>query len=325
MAEKQALNATFFAFRKREKSGVLLGASLAYLVFTVAIVSAFGFLNAQGFVDYINWITNLGATMGTVKPGAAPSPDMMMPPQSVMALAPAYLLFLLVAYVLLASYEAACLRWMIRGETGGVFGLSLGADTWRVYFGYWVWFFLLIAFYIACAILAGGAIFSLVSMTRGDLSNAGPATALVPFAMVLLLLIGLIYFGVRFAPAAATSIARRRFAFFDAWTVSKDRFWALLGAFVLLFLMWVVFYIIVAIGAGFAAASLVGSQLGQVSEPQSAQEALRAFANPQWLGMIAGFVGVMLIATMMLYVGMFGINARAAVAALEEGKIAKPA
>ncbi len=321
MAEKQALNATFFAFRKREKSGVLLGATIAYLVLAVLIGGAFFVLNAQGFADYINWVTNMGASMEGAKPGAPVSLDYMMPPQSVMALAPAYLLFLLVAYVLLASYEAACLRWMIRGETGGVFGLSLGADTWRVYFGYWVWFFLLIAFYIVCAILAGGTIFSLVSMTRGDLSDAGPATALVPFGVVLLLLIGLIYFGVRFAPAAATSIARRKFAFFDAWSVSKGRFWALLGAFVLLFLMWVVFYVIVAIGAGFAAATLVGSQLGQVSEPQSAQEAFRAFANPQWVGIIAGFVGVMLIATMMLYVAMFGINARAAVAALEEGKI----
>src|SRR5262249_20247253 len=29
-------------------------------------------------------------------------------------------------YVALAAYEAGCHRWMIRGETGGVWGLALG-------------------------------------------------------------------------------------------------------------------------------------------------------------------------------------------------------
>jgi hypothetical protein len=252
------------------------------------------------------------------KPGAAPSMEGMMPPASVMAILPSYFLFILIYYVLLAAYEAACLRWMIRGETGGLFGLSLGADTWRVYFGYWIWFFLLIAFYIVIAVVAGGVMMSAMTMAQGnmDMSSLG----IVPVLLFCLLFVALIYFGVRFAPAAATSIARRRFAFFDAWTVSKGRFWALFGAFLLLLVMFFVFYMIVAMGLGFAMASMASGQLGQ-AQPQTPEEAFRAFANPQLGALLGGFVLIMVAATMTLYVAMFGVNARAALVALEEGKI----
>lgn len=321
MAEKQALNATFFAFRKRERGGVLMGASIAYLIVAIVVGCAFFLLNAQGFTDYLNWVTQMGGGMAGGKPGDQPSMDAMMPPASVMAILPSYFLFILIYYVLLASYEAACLRWMIRGETGGLFGLSLGADTWRVYFGYWVWFFLLIAFYIVFAIVAGGAMMSMMTMAQGNMDMSSAAG--IPVLLGLLLFVGLIYFGVRFAPASATSIARRRFAFFDAWTVSKGRFWALLGAFLLLFVMFFVFYIIVAMVLGFAMASMAPDLAGQ-TQPQTPEEAFRAFANPQWAALLGGFVLVMVVASMTLYVAMFGVNARAALVALEEGKIKAP-
>lgn len=322
MSDKQALNATFFAFRKRERGGVLIGASIAFVTLALVLGGAFFLLNAQAFMDYINWASSLGANAaGGGKPGAEPSMDAMMPPSSVMALGGAYFLFLLLYYVLIASYEAACLRWMIHGETGGVFGLSLGADTWRVYFTYWIWFFLLIAFYVVMLLLAGGAIMSMAAVSQGGFDPATVGVA--PLLIFLILICALVYFAVRFAPAAATSVARRKFSFFDAWTVSKGRFWALLGAFVLLFVMFMVFYLIVGGGFGFAMASMAMSQLGG-AQPQTPEEVFRAFANPQWMATVAVFALLMLVASMTLYVAMFGVNARAALAALEEGKI-KPA
>ncbi|MBY0565029.1 MAG: hypothetical protein K2P58_12685 [Hyphomonadaceae bacterium] len=321
MADKQALNATFFAFRKRERGGVLTTLTLAYLVAAIAIGAVFFLLNAQGILDYVHWIATLGANAEAAKPAEPSAMGAFMPPPSVMALGPAYLLFLLVFYVLFAAYEAGCLRWMIRGETGGLFGLSLGADTWRVYFTYWVWFFLLILFYIVIAILIGGTVASLVATTGGDIANAGAGAGIIPLLIVLLICFGLIYFGVRFAPAAATSVARKKFAFFDAWTVSKGRFWALFGAFLLLFLMFFVLYIIVSAGLGMAIAGIMMSQVGQGGEPQSPEDVFRLFANPQVAITIGVIMLVMTVASMMLYVAMFGINARAAALALEEGKI----
>lgn len=316
MADIQALNATFFAFKRRDRGGVLTMLTITYWVLAIVVFGVFAILNLQGITDYANWYGGLiQSGMQTSDPAAMQN---VMPPASVMALGPAYLLLILVTYVLFASYEAGCLRWMVRGETEGLFGLSLGADTWRVYFGYWVWFFLFIALYLVFILLAAGIGVAFAMSSGGAMESAAPATVIAMFVGMLVFFGALIFFGVRFAPAAATSIARKRFAFFDAWTVSKGRFWPLFGSFFLLFLMFIVLYMIV--GGGLVFGMMSTAQIGSV-EPQSAQDAFQAFANPQSLAMLGGFVVVMVIASMMLYLAMFGVNARAAALALEEGKI----
>jgi hypothetical protein len=322
MADKQPLNATFFAFRKRERRGVLLSASIAFAVIGAVAVGVFAYLNWQAVVDYINWVTTLGKNAEAVDPND-PSAVFasMMPPASVMSLGPAYFLFLIVYYVLLASYEAACLRWMIRGETKGFFGLALDADTLRVYFTYWLWFFMLIAFYVVIAIVVFGLIAGMAIGAQGNPDAAGPMMVLLPVLMAFAVLAGLVYFGVRFAPAAATSIAKRRFAFFDAWTVTKGRFWALFGSFLLLFLMYMVGAIILSVIMGVAMGMGVVGQIQSAPEPQTPQEAWALFASPAiWIPMAICY-GLMIIGAFVFYVALFGVNARAAQAALEEGKI----
>lgn len=319
MSDKQALNATFFAFRKREKAA-LLPTTLAFAVIVLAMGAVFTALNWQAFVDYMNWVASISASnANSAAAGVPPSMDAMMPPQSVMSIMPAYFLFLLGYYILLAAYEAACLRWMIHGETGGLFGLSLGADTWRVYFSYWIWFLLLIAFYIVCAIVAGGAMASVFMGMQGG-GEPSPAAVIIPLVLGLLVVLALIYFSVRLAPAAATSVARRKFAFFDAWKVSKGRFWGLLGAFVLLFLMFMVFVIAVEVAFGVMVGMTAMNSVGQ-TEPQSAEEAFRAFATPQYMAGIVALIVAITIASFLFYIALFGVNARAASLALEEGKI----
>lgn len=313
----EPLNATFFAFRKREKS-VLLPATIIYAVLSLLVGAAFVALNWDAFVDYLNWAASFSERAGQGGDQAAMM-QAMMPPQSVMGLGGVYFLFLLVYYVLMAAYEAACLRWMIRGETEGLFGLSLGADTWRVYFTYWLWFCLLIAFYIICAMIVGGFAIGMMGAFQGGEPNLG-AMILAPLGIGLLVVGLLVYFGVRFAPAAATSIARRRFAFFDAWSVTRGRFWALLGAFVMLFMMFFVLIIVLEVALGAAVAMTAINSVGS-TEPKTAEEAFRAFANPQWAALVGGFVIAIIIASFTFYIALFGVNARAARAALDEGKI----
>ncbi|MCC6788357.1 MAG: hypothetical protein IT547_11010, partial [Hyphomonadaceae bacterium] len=305
MSDKQALNATFFAFRKREKAA-LLPTTLAFAVIVLAMGAVFTALNWQAFVDYMNWVASISASnANSAAAGVPPSMDAMMPPQSVMSIMPAYFLFLLGYYILLAAYEAACLRWMIHGETGGLFGLSLGADTWRVYFSYWIWFLLLIAFYIVCAIVAGGAMASVFMGMQGG-GEPSPAAVIIPLVLGLLVVLALIYFSVRLAPAAATSVARRKFAFFDAWKVSKGRFWGLLGAFVLLFLMFMVFVIAVEVAFGVMVGMTAMNSVGQ-AEPQSAEEAFRAFATPQYMAGIVALIVAITIASFLFYIALFGV------------------
>lgn len=317
MAEKQALNATFFAFKRRERGGVLTLMTIAYLALAALIGGAFLLINAQGILAYLTWIAETEDQLRAAVSDPA-GLSALTPPASVMALGPMYLLFLLAFYVLLAAYEAGCLRWMIRGERGGLFGLSLGADTWRVYFGYWVWFFLSIGAYLGFVIV----VFAVAAVGGAAAGESGvAATIIAAIVLGVAYLLGWLYFAVRFAPAAATSVAKKRFAFFDAWTVTRGRFWALFGAFVLLFLIFMGFYI--AATVAFTATSTVAAlnALGYEGSPESAEDAFRAFADPQFAIAIVIFVAVMTIASMLLYLAMYGVNARAAVAALEEGKI----
>lgn len=318
MADKQALNATFFAFRKREPGGVLLKATIAYAVIALVLAAAFTALNWQGFIDYMNWAVTLSERVESADPN---NPLVaMMPPASVMAIYPMYFLFLVLFYILFAAYEAACLRWMIHGETSGFFGLSLGADTWRVYFTYWLWFFLLIAVYIVCAIIGFSVIAAVAVGAQGG-GEPGAAMAIVPTVLIFALLIGIAVLAVRFAPAAATSVARRRFAFFDAWKVTKGRFWALLGAFVLLFLMFIVGAIVISTAASaFMVGGMMGAMQGQ-PEPQTPQEAFAMFASPGVWIPLALMYALLIVGSFVFYLAMFGVNARAARAALEEGKI----
>ncbi len=319
MADKQALNATFFAFRKREKGGVLTTATIAYVVLLVGTLALFTWLNLQAITDYVGWIATMGASAGQIDPNDPNAMSQMMPPASVMALGPSYFLLLLVLYILFAAYEAACLRWMIRGETGGVFGLSLGADTWRIYFGYWIWFFIFVAAYLVIVMLMVGLMGGVVVAAQGNPDAAGPG-ALIGVVLTVVAGLAWLWFSIRLSPAAATSVARRRFAFFDAWKVSKGRFWALFGAFLLLFIMYIVLCVGVGVAAGAFMGTVVASQMTQ-ADPKTAEEAMRAFANPTVLIGLGLMYGVMIVAAFVLYVAMFGVNARAAALALEEGKI----
>jgi hypothetical protein len=232
-------------------------------------------------------------------------------------------------YILCAAYEAACLKWMIHGETGGFMGLSLGVDTWRVWGVYWIWLLLNLAFSFVMSFVMLAMMGVLAVSSGGD-----PLATATVLPVYYLLHYGLMaYFAVRLAPAAATTIARRRFSFFDAWVVTRGRFWALFGSF---FLLWVIYIIAGVVLGAVWFVSVLGTTAPDLStigtDPARAnqmvveiiQAYLRSLTQPQsWIVLGAlQFVGM--IAAVVFYVAMFGVNARAAQAALEEGKI-KPA
>jgi hypothetical protein len=314
----EPLNATFFAFKKREKGGVLIGATAAFVAIAAALIGAFFYLNAASFGQVFTWYGDMvqaGLGGDTGKIGNA------TPPTAMLSLIPSYLLLLFAIFILYAAWEAACLRWMIRGESGGGFlGLTLGSDTWRVWATYWVFLGLFIAFEIALLIVIGIAAFS-VRAAGGD--GGGGAVGL--FVIPLILAVAVIYLVVRLSPAAAASIARQRFSFFSAWAISRGRFWALFGAYVLLALMGVIATFLLEI-AGFAAmmgaAGPAMSDMAGATDPQLAvQTMMTAMTQPSTL--IAGCIVLLafLVMQAVFRVAFFGVTARAAQAALEEGKI----
>src|SRR5262245_22585244 len=109
----------FDAFRDRGRRGVLIGASVAFWFCVFALLAALVFVGAGPISDYLDWAKSILAK----GPGAA----LTTPALSVFWLIPLALAYVFVWCILFASYEAACLRWLVRGEVGGLFGLTLGA------------------------------------------------------------------------------------------------------------------------------------------------------------------------------------------------------
>ena len=329
----EPLNATFFAFRKREKSGVLtqaaVGFAIGMIVITVAYLAAF----ASAWLPLAQWY---GGVLNAASSNDTAAMETLGFPPALGTLVLGSFVWMFALFVLLAAFEAASLRWLIRGESGGgLLGLSFGADTWRVYSGYWVWFLLYMAFSIVMAIVFGGLIagFAMTAGASGDGAGAVGALALIPIFYVVQYGL-MIFFGVRLAPANASSIARKKFAFFDAWKVTSGRFWSLLGAFVI---WYVIYSVVVLVFYGIMFATILSSALPMLSqvgaspedfvgaEAQIMQAYVQAFMQPQSWAILGVLYVLITIVGVVFYVACFGINARAAQAALEEGKITQAA
>ena len=245
-----------------------------------------------------------------------------------MGMAASAFLFAFPLYIALASYEAACLRWMIRGEAPGLFGIALDHDTWRVWGVHWCWLVVQMVISFAASIVMIPFMFMMVGEIAAQGPNPDPGLAwdlqLKMQALSLFQYIPLAFVGIRFGPAAATSIARRRFSFFEAWTVTSDRFVALLGSWALL---WLLFGLVYAVLFGVTYGVLVGDLVPQAAAtwpafPAGAAEELTArLFSQRGLTLIgASYAGVFVI--WIAYSLMaFGVNARAALAAMEEEKI----
>lgn len=308
------LNATFFALKRRDRA-VLLPATLILLAILAVIIAAFVAVNWGAFSAFGN-LFSAGAA------GAANEQAGLQAVTAMFSLFGTALLFMIPAYMAVAAYEAACLRWMIRREAPGVFGLAIDADMWRVYGIYWCWFVLQLVVSTVVSTIMVAIMFSMMGDIMSNPSD--PAAMLrwqltVQLPMTVLQYIPLIFFGVRLGPAAATSIVRKKFSFLEAWTVTKGRFWALFGSFFILMLGY--FVVFGALIAFVFSAVFRGSWPSGNSTSAEVAAFFAAAFTPQNLAVIGGLYVLMFVAGMIYVVFSYGVNARAAIAAVEDGKI----
>jgi hypothetical protein len=316
----EPLKATFFALKPRDRM-VLLPATLAIIVIMLVLLAAFAAVNWGTIVQFRDLIAQ-SATSST-----------MSEEQSVqfvfrfLGFFGWAFLFLFPIYIALAAYEAACLRWMIRGEAPGLFGITIDNDTWRVWGVYWAWFLTHMVISMGVSMLTMPVMF----MTMGDImTNPSPEAMQnwqmrVQLPLTIAQYIPLIFFGVRFGPAAATSVALERFSFFTAWTVTRGRFWALFGSF---FVLWFAVAVVMAIVVGGAYAVLLPEFSADVVanwKTMSPETFARQMLVPESLMVIGISYAAYGILFAIYAIFAFGINARAVLAALEEGKIEKTA
>ncbi len=324
----EPLNATFFTFQKRE-NGALLGASIAFGVALVLLLIAFGVaVWAVMGQDYFSWARAMAEMNANTIPGK-------LPPNfgRIFLIFPIEIVWLFFLFIALAAFESASLRWLIRGERSGPFNLHFGADMWRVYGVYWMWFlFFLVTYFVFILVLVAAGVIGAMIGGRDNPAIAG----LLIGAVCVIWVLGWIYVATRLAPAAATSIGVRDFTPLKAWTTSRARFWALFGSYLVALLLYVIALMLVwgmFFGPTYINAfsqidwsSMAGDPQGFSRRYSEANiEVMRQmFGSPLAIALyIAGQLANQVV-VIVFSLALYGINARAVIAAAKEGKIEAP-
>jgi hypothetical protein len=258
MSSESILDAAFSGFRLvRQRPGILacwIGVQLVFgLAFGVFFVwsaggalSHFAQASAQGRTDPSETLTALGQV------------------------APAYLV-LIVAWALNYSvFLAAANRALSRPEESRFGYLRFGADELRQ------------LGLVACLALVGVGLYFAVIMVAvviiglmtvmtgrpGINATTSVVSMLVTFLVVLMGMAALVFFWVRFSLASPITFATRKIDVFGSWSLTRGRFWAILGvqALVLLFIIGIslVGYVLIFAIAGVAGG---GSAMATLFKP----------------------------------------------------------
>ncbi|MEE2879369.1 MAG: hypothetical protein VX593_10225 [Pseudomonadota bacterium] len=147
-----------------------------------------------------------------------------------------------------AVFEASVQRRLVRDEG---FRIKVGADEMRLILVGLIWLGISIAAQILSLLFVSASTASIVYALDNP---AGGAIAV--FASMFLVAGFWIWLTVRLSPASAMTIRDRKFVFFDAWNVTKGRFWTLFLSYLVLNItisvLWFIAY--AGIGSGIAAA-----------------------------------------------------------------------
>ncbi len=209
-----------------------------------------------------------------------------------------YLVILVLGLLLGSVFEAAALRRYTRREG---FSIGFGADELRLIGVYFLWLLTIFGIYLGTA-LPVGLVFGVLGYLARE---AAPFLApLLMFVAIILIYCSLIFFSVRFSPAAAVTIRDRKLSFTSAWSATKGRFWPMFGAFLVLSIVVYVAMIVffgITIGVGFAATG--GFPTGGTGPGLNPMMIVMAVLSPLGLGIIQAIA----------YFAFIGIPARAAV------------
>lgn len=252
-----ASDAAFEGFRLTRRSPLTIVIwALAYLAFGVILLALIG----GSMVSFMEQAAELDGVVD-------PSPEQMLPLMgayfSMMGLAfPLSIVFAAVIYT-------AVNRAVLRPQEKAFGYLRLGGDEVRVF----VVYLALSVLAMIAAVILFGLVGVLVGVIAAAAENLSALVAVIGFVGAFCLFIWLC---VRFSLALPITVAEKRIAIFDSWSVTRGHFWGLLGMMILAFILsivvqmlaWIVFLPLMFLMGGrfadLAGADLQGADFMQV-------------------------------------------------------------
>jgi len=140
------------------------------------------------------------------------------------------------SWIIWAMFEAASQRRYVRDER---FSLGFGGDEIRMMAVGLCWAVMQTLFIIVPVLMFFGAVSTAVGLaadgvTESQIASRVVGTILGAFGLWIVLFFVYAFFATRLAPCFGLTIKDKAFRFFDAWNVSRGRFWPILGAYLIL-------------------------------------------------------------------------------------------
>ena len=160
---------------------------------------------------------------------------------------PAFLVALLIAFVILAVITAGIYRLVLRPEEPGLAHLRFGPDEIRLA--------------ILNTLLFGmGFVFvALIEMILQLLLSGQPQTSVLTALGLFLGACLMIWIGVRLSLATPMTFGQRRISIAEAWRLSRGHFWSLLGTIVLALIFYLMIFLLISI-IGYSIVAISGGE-----------------------------------------------------------------
>ena len=175
-----------------------------------------------------------------------------------------YLLLLPLYLIVISVFMAAVYRAVLRPEQRGFGRLRLGGDELRI-----IGLILLMGLLFMGVGLVVGIVGALVGggVAVATRSSGSAGAVIIVLLMYLVVFAGMVWLGVRLSLAAPMTFARKRISLFGSWSLTKGRFWPLLGCY---FLAWVLTILILMVDLVVSGAFMLGAAGGDFSRVATA-------------------------------------------------------
>lgn len=278
-------DAAFHIFRVRAGNGFIWKYALAYACVALITYGLSFYIYAPVYADYIS----IFASANTDDPFELNRRILALNEEHRLRMLLSYLVALPAGLAFWACFDAAGQRRYMRGEG---FSLRVGNDEFRLLGVGLLYWLCVMGAYFAGAVLVVVVGMIVYGIMQGG-SGGGGVLVLLPILAGLTMLFAILWVGLRLSPAAALTIRDEKFKFSEAWKLTKGHFWQLLGANLIL---WVIFGIVFVTAYGafmaWAFAHVMGAAGGSGLE---AETVLNIISQPGFIGVAGGFFLVIML------------------------------